>query len=192
MAEKIISLVSGIPIEWQIFVLAMFPITELRAAIPYGIALGVPPGMAMGMAVLGNFLIAIPVLIILRPAINLLSKLPVAETIISKVLQKTRKKGGKVAKYGVVGLALFVAFPIPGTGVWTGSLLAFLFGINFISAMLALGGGIIISATIVTLLSIGMIDLLGLPLPWVLAIIVGLILAFYIASYLLKLKVQKV
>jgi uncharacterized membrane protein len=186
MREKIFQLVAGIPLEGQVFVLSMLPITELRAAIPYGIAQGLSPHQAMLIAILGNILIGIPVLILLGPIINLISKLPGGKRFIHKIMEKTRKKGGRVAKYGVIGLVLFVAVPVPGTGIWTGSLLAHLLGINFFTAILALSGGILMAAVMITLLSIGMLDTLGLSLPWVIGILFGSILAVYLGGYILK------
>ncbi|MBS4025357.1 MAG: small multi-drug export protein [Clostridia bacterium] len=186
MRENIFQLVAGIPIEWQVFVLSMLPITELRAAIPYGIAQGLAPHQAMLMAVLGNILAGIPVLILLDPIISLISRIPGGKRFVHRVMEKTKKKGGKVAKYGVIGLVLFVAFPVPGTGVWTGSLVAHLFGFNFSTAIMALSGGILISAVIITLLSLGMLETLGLSLPWVIGILFGIIIAFYLGGYILK------
>lgn len=180
MAEKLIQLVSGMTLEWQVFILAMFPITELRAAIPYGISQGLSPSTAFIVATTGNFLISIPILFLLNPAIHLISKVPIGKKIVTGILEKTRKKGSKVTQYGTVGLALFVGLPVPGTGVWTGSLLAYLFGLKVKSTIAALGLGVISAGLIVTFLSVGAIDKLGLSFNQIIVILFLIILISYI------------
>jgi uncharacterized membrane protein len=155
LTEWLIELVQGIPTYLQIIILAAVPVTELRASIPLAVAMGVDPSLAFLFSVLGNILPALPLLLFLGPAFNLAARIPFLERFLHGLLERTRSKGDQVAKYGTLGLVLFVAVPAPGTGVWTGTLLAFLFGIPFVPAFFAILGGAVTAGVLVTLATVG-------------------------------------
>ncbi|MDW7675809.1 MAG: small multi-drug export protein [Bacillota bacterium] len=177
MVEVLVKFLAGIPLEWQVFILAMIPVTELRAAIPYGITQGLLPLTTLTMAAIGNMLIGLPVLVLISPIINIIKKVPLGERVVDKVLAATRLKGNNVVKYGTIGLAIFVSIPLPGTGVWTGSLLAYLFGIKIGTAFVALCMGVMIAAVIITLLSLGLIELIGSSTTSIILVVLFLIIA---------------
>ncbi|NLO88980.1 MAG: small multi-drug export protein [Clostridia bacterium] len=118
------------------------------------------PWEAFGLSAVGNGIPALILLLLLEPTFKLLSRVDFFRKIIEYILERTRKKSDQVQKYGALGLMLFVAVPLPGTGVWTGSLLAYLFGIKFWYALPALWGGMLVAGVIVTLASLGVIKVI--------------------------------
>jgi len=141
--------------ELQIILLSAIPLTELRLTIPLAVALGISPLKSFFLACFGNFLPIIPLLLLLEPVSKLVAGLPLINKFFVKLLEKTRAKGQKVEKNGALGLLLFVAVPFPGTGVYSGAILAFLFGIRFWYSFLALTLGMLLAGVAVTLASAG-------------------------------------
>lgn len=126
--------------------LAALPFGELRTAIPFAQGvLGMQPWPSFFWGVLGNI---IPVIILLKglgPLSEFLAvRSPRLQEMLLRVFARTRRKSGVVEKYGWIGLLLFVAIPLPGTGAWTGCFAAFLFGIPFVKAASAIIAAIII------------------------------------------------
>lgn len=107
------------------FFISMLPVVELRAGLPYGIALGLDYPLALTAAVIGN-MIPVPFIIIFiqRVFIWLRRHWPKMDSFITKLEAKAHLKGEKVQNYGPIALLLFVGIPLPGTGAWTGSLIA--------------------------------------------------------------------
>lgn len=143
--------------DWQIFFLSALPVTELRVTLPLALAKGITPVRSYMLAVIGNMLPVIPLLFLLQPASRLFSRFPALDRLFRKLLLASRKKGGQISKYGYLGLMLFVAVPLPGTGAWTGAILAWLFGLDIILSALAIAAGIIIAGAVVLLASLGVI-----------------------------------
>ncbi|MBU1701866.1 MAG: small multi-drug export protein [Candidatus Eisenbacteria bacterium] len=160
--EAIVAALQGVPPQVTVVILAMLPILELRGAIPWALA---PIGgdlslvEAVPLAILGNMIPVIPLLLWIGPISDWLRKMPLLDRFFTWLFQRTRRKGRLVEKYQAVGLALFVAIPLPITGAWTGAAAAFLFGIPFRQALLATLAGVCISATIVTLATLGVLAL---------------------------------
>jgi len=129
----------------------MAPISELRGAIPLGVwHFKMHPLEAFVIAVVGNLLAVVPLLLLIEPAWKLASKFPLTRRFFEWVFARTRKRGEIVEKYEAIGLMLFVAIPLPGTGAWTGAVAAFLFGIEFKYAVWAISAGVLIAGIIVT------------------------------------------
>ena len=104
---------------------SMIPIIELRGGLPFGVALGLPYYLAFPAAVLGNLLPAPFIIVYIRRLFTLLRKyFPKLNGLVDRMEQKAHRKSKKVLKYQTFGLWLFVAIPLPGTGAWTGSLVA--------------------------------------------------------------------
>ena len=147
---------SGEYVYIKIFLFAMTPIFELRGAIPYGIVIhGVAWPTVYVLAVLGNLIPCFPLLILLDPVSRWLSRFRVFDKFFNWLFARTRRRGKLVERYEAIGLALFVAIPLPITGAWTGCAAAFVFGIRFRYAIIAAFCGLLISATIMTLASLG-------------------------------------
>jgi len=141
--------------DLQIILLSAVPLTELRLTIPLAIALGISPVKSFVLACVGNFLPIIPLLLLLEPVGYLVAGVPIIKNIYAKLLEKIRAKGQKVEKYGALGLLLFVAIPFPGTGIYSGAILAFLFGIRFWYSFISLTLGMLLAGVAVTLASAG-------------------------------------
>ena len=145
------------------FFISMLPIIELRAGLPYGIALGVPYFTALVASVLGN-MVPVPfiILFIRRIFAWLRSILPKCDAIISRLEEKAHIKGAVVRKYSTIGLCILVAIPLPGTGAWTGALVAALLDLRLKNAIPAIFLGVIIAACIMTMLTFGVLGIFGL------------------------------
>lgn len=104
---------------------SMVPIIELRGGIPFGVALGLPYYLAFPFAVVGNILPTPFIIVYIRKIFMMMRRyMPRLNGMVDKLEAKAHLKGQKVTKYKYIGLWLFVAIPLPGTGAWTGSLAA--------------------------------------------------------------------
>ncbi len=144
------------------FFISMLPIVELRAGLPYGIALGLDYPLSLTAAVLGN-MVPVPFIIIFirRVFIWLRKHLPKMDNFITKLEAKAHLKGEKVQKYGPIALLLFVGIPLPGTGAWTGSLIAALLELKPKSAIPCIFLGVLLAAGIMTALTFGVIHVVS-------------------------------
>ena len=104
---------------------SMVPIIELRGGLPFGVALGLPYYLAFPAAVVGNIIPAPFIIVYIRRIFLLMRRyMPRLNSLVDKLEAKAHLKGRKMQKYQYLGLWLFVAIPLPGTGAWTGSLAA--------------------------------------------------------------------
>lgn len=159
-----------------VFLISAAPIVELRLAIPLAIeTYNIPWYYAFPICVAGN-LLPVPFLLrFLGPLSNTISRIGIFRSLIQWVFRYTRQRGGLVEKYGRLGLVLLVAVPLPGTGAWTGAIVAFLLGIDFKISFYCIFTGVIIAGIIVTVLTL---------LGWIGAIIAGAVLfAFILFSF---------
>ena len=144
------------------FFISMLPIIELRAGLPYGIALGLPYGVALTAAVLGN-MVPVPFIILFIRRIFqwLRSVMPRCDAFISRLEEKAHIKGDMVRKYSTIGLCILVAIPLPGTGAWTGALVAALLDLRLKKAVPTIFLGVLIAAGIMTMLTFGVLGIFG-------------------------------
>lgn len=152
-----------IPEQLAVLVIAMLPVAELRGAIPAGIGgYGMPWWEAAFYAVLGNMIPVFFILLFIEPVSDFLRKRSkLMDRFFDWLFERTRKKFYKKhEKWGDLALILFVAIPLPVTGAWTGSLAAWLFGVRFRKALPLIFIGVILAATVVTLLSLGVFSFL--------------------------------
>jgi len=164
--EELLSL--GFSKELVVLIIAALPIFELRGALPVAInVFHFEWYYALLLAVIGNLLPVPFILLFLDTASRLLSKISFFDRILRWLFERTRRRGRIVERYERIGLALFVAIPLPVTGAWTGSLAAVLFGLKFKHAFLSILVGVLIAGTIVTCLSL---------LGWVGAVIAGIVI----------------
>lgn len=159
-----------LPKEIVVMLAAMLPITELRGAIPLGITVfGLNPWQTACWAVVGNFAPVYPILMLLRPFSEWSAKrLPFLNRVFEKISSRANSNHGeRMERYGAVALVFFVAIPSPGTGAWTGALLAFLFGMPWRYAVPAIATGLITAAVLVTTLTtsaVGIARLISNPI----------------------------
>ena len=161
MIESIVASLSWLSPEWLVFVISMLPVVELRGAVPIGIAMGLSAWESFLLSVAGNGLITVLLLLILPKLFDLLYKIPKLAPYLDKLIHKTRHKSKQLNKKGALGLFLFVAVPLPGTGVWTGSMIAYLMGMRIRYSLLSVVGGMVVAGVLVTLASLGLFTLVG-------------------------------
>ncbi len=158
MIQGLVEHLTALPEPLITFVIATLPISELRGAIPWALtAGGLQWQQAYFYAVLGNFLPVIPLLLLLEPVSLRLRKYSIWDRFFSWLFERTRRRSRVVERFEVLGLVLFVAIPLPVTGAWTGTVAAFLFGIRFRPAVLAILAGIFIAGAVVILASLGVL-----------------------------------
>ena len=139
-------------------VTAMMPILEIRGAIPVGVASGLDPWLAFAVGFVGNML-PIPILILLtRKIIEWLKKHNVLVKLTAWLENKGSKGAQKVQKYSFWGLFILVAIPLPGTGAWTGALVASLLDMRLKRALPAIAMGVAVAGLIVLLVTFGVIS----------------------------------
>jgi uncharacterized membrane protein len=144
----------GLSKELVVLVVSALPVFELRGGIPVGMGLfQFPWYYAFLLSFIGN-LIPVPILLLFfNTFYRLLGRIGVIRRYFDWVMERTRQQGKMVEKYERIGLALFVAIPLPVTGAWTGALAAVIFGIRFKYAFWAIVAGVFIAGVIVTCLS---------------------------------------
>jgi uncharacterized membrane protein len=143
--------------EFTVMLTAALPIIELRGAIPVGMSLGMSPTHATIISFLGSML-PVPILLFsIRPVFNHLKKTKLFKDLIDKLTIRSHSKSGSIQKYGFWGLLIFVAIPLPGTGVWSGTLAAALLDMRFKLAFPAILIGNFIAALAVMFLSHGVV-----------------------------------
>lgn len=141
------------------FFISMVPVIELRGAIPAGIAAGLSPAAAFVVSVLGN-LVPVPfILLLIRRIFDWLRDTKTFGPLIEKLERRAHLKGRLVKKYRVPGLILLVGIPLPGTGAWTGALVAALLEIRLKSAVPAIFAGLLIAGTITLGVTMGVIHI---------------------------------
>lgn len=131
---------------------SMVPIIELRGGVPFGTALGLAPGEALVASIIGNML-PIPFIIVYirRIFLWMRRKSPKLNQVVDKLEHKAHLKGQKVTRYKYIGLWLFVAIPLPGTGGWTGALVASFLDMPLRKALPSIFLGIVTAGLIMTL-----------------------------------------
>ncbi len=163
MPVLLTSLPLDIPPRLLTVVIAALPIFELRGAIPVAILAGnLGWQEAYVFAVIGNFLPVIPILLLLERVSNWLMRYPIWNRFFTWLFARTRRKGKLIERFEALGLAMFVAVPLPVTGAWTGCVAAFLFKIPLRTAVPMIVCGILTAGVIVTLASLGVISFWGI------------------------------
>ena len=134
----------------------MVPIIELRGAIPVGISMGLDVWYCYLLSVLGNLAPVPFIILFIRRVIEWLqSKSVWLDKLVSKKVDKTLKRKNTIYKSELLGLLLLVAIPLPGTGAWTGALLAALLDIRLKNAFPVITMGVIIAGIIVMTVTYG-------------------------------------
>jgi len=136
---------------------AALPVSELRGAIPLAIGVyGYDPWQAYLLAVLGNLLPVVPLLLFLGPVSDWLRRFTFWDKFFTWLFSRTRRKYIREHEsFSLTALALFVAVPLPVTGAWTGCAIAFLVGFRFWPAFVAISAGVLLAGVIVTATVLG-------------------------------------
>ena len=138
------------------FLISMVPVLELRGAIPVAVAHGLDFTVAIPVAIIGN-LVPVPFIILfIRKVFHLLRKIsPKLDALVSKQEARARAKSDVVLRYTFWGLVLLVAIPLPGTGAWTGALVAAMLDMRLKRAFPAIALGVLIAGTVVAFVTYG-------------------------------------
>ncbi|KAJ8602272.1 hypothetical protein CTAYLR_003671 [Chrysophaeum taylorii] len=138
---------SGLPDVAIVAAIAAMPVVELRGAIPVGVWMGVPLAQTFALCVLGNMLPIVPLLLGLRA--------PLVQRLLEVPLKKARSKSSQVLDGNKrwTALAAFVGVPFPGTGAWTGAMIAFVLGMPFLEALTSIFAGVVAAGLIVSALT---------------------------------------
>ncbi len=149
--------------ELCVFFCAMLPVIELRGAIPLAAGLGLPLWQGVLLAVAGNLLPVPFILLFIKAILTAMSRSKVGwiKKTASWLFAKAERNREAINRYAFWGLAAFVAIPLPGTGAWTGSLVAALFDMKFWRSFLAAVVGVLCAATIVAAISYGAVEALA-------------------------------
>lgn len=163
MKDALVHLVENMPHELGVILLSMIPVAELRLAIPVAITqYGLPPIEAFLFSCIGN-LIPVPFIVLfIRQIFNWLKKFKIFHDIVVKLEERGNSKIKTVEKYKFWGLCAFVAIPLPGTGAWTGALIAGLMDMRLKRALPSIILGVLIAGVVVTLATTGVLKIFGL------------------------------
>ena len=133
---------------------SMVPVVELRGGVPVGVALGLPPWAALIAGIIGN-MIPIPFIVVYIRRIFqwMRRRIPRLGQLVDRLEKKAHLKGRKVTKYKYLGLFIFVAIPLPGTGGWTGALVAAFLNMPLRKALPSIFAGVVTAGLIMTFLT---------------------------------------
>lgn len=132
---------------------SMVPVLEVKAAIPIGTAMGLTLWQSFFVAVAASSLPAPLIILFVRPILRWLSRLAFLKPAVSWIERHADKKGDQVRKYSLLGLFILVAIPLPGTGVWTGSLVAAVLDLRIKHALPVIFLGNIVASFCILLLT---------------------------------------
>ena len=144
------------------FFISMLPISELRGAIPFAISQEILPWKAYVIAVAGNILPVLPLLLLLQRLALFAQRYKTGAAFLDWTVARARKREDLVKRYGWAGLVLLVAIPLPITGAWTGTLVSFLLSMRIRYAFVAICIGVGIAGVVVLGLSLAGVGLWGL------------------------------
>ena len=142
--------------KMSVFLVSMIPLIEERGGLILARMLGIPMWEAVFWCVLGN-IVPIPfILLLIEKVIHWMADHHLSG-VAEWLIRKAEKNTPKIDRYGFLGLMLFVGIPLPGTGAWTGSLVASLFDMDLKKASISILLGIFLAAVIMTLFSYGLL-----------------------------------
>lgn len=153
LAKWFTDALGGIPPELVIFIVSMIPILELRGGLIAAALLGVDIIPAIAICLAGNILPIPFILWFITPIFNWLKRTRLFRPLVEKLEKKSMGKSDKIQKYEFIGLILFVGIPLPGTGAWTGALIASLLNIPFKKAFPAILIGLVLATTIMCVIT---------------------------------------
>lgn len=159
MVHTLLELLSGIQMkELVVFIISLIPTIELRGGIIAGYLLGLPWLRNLVVAVIANVIPVPFILFFIKKVLAFMRKHGILVKLVDWIEARGQSKSSEVTKYEVFGLMLFVAIPLPGTGAWTGSLVAALLEMDVKKAMLSVFAGVLVAGFIMTVLSYGLLD----------------------------------
>ena len=146
--------------EGAVFIISMIPILELRGGLLAASLLKISAAKALPICIVGNILPIPFILLLIRHVLEWMKKVPCFRGIALWLERKAMSKKGQIEKYEFWGLMLFVGIPLPGTGAWTGALVASLLHMKFGKAFGAILVGIALATVIMSIRSYGVLGML--------------------------------
>jgi uncharacterized membrane protein len=157
LANFFIKIFSFVNKDVLIFIISMMPILELRGGLIAASILKIPFLRALIICLIGNILPTPFILLFLNYIFDLLSKWKATKKLVDWLKNKTLKKRETIDKYGYLGILLFVGIPLPGTGMWTGSMLVVLLGLDRKKSIPYIILGILMASVIMSIVSYGVL-----------------------------------
>lgn len=146
--------------ETVVFILSLLPVSEIRGGMIYAAAKDMNLITAFIISYIGNMLPIPFLLMFLRKVFAWMRKLPALGKIVDKLMVKAEHGSSKLGKYGRFGLFLLVAIPLPGTGAWTGALVADFVDMRMKYALPLIALGVLVAGIIVSAVSYGLFGLI--------------------------------
>ncbi len=157
LVHILIDIFGGINKDVVIFIISLLPILELRGGMIAATLLHIPYLRAFVICIIGNILPIPLVLLFLEKIFEIMGKWKVTKKIVDWLIKKGNSKRSQIDKYGYLGLILFVGIPLPGTGAWTGSLVAILLGLDKKKSFLCICIGVLLASIIMSIFSYGIL-----------------------------------
>lgn len=143
--------------ETIVFLVSLLPVIELRGGIITGYFLGIDFLPTFFIAFLGNILPIPFILFFIKIIFKFLKRTPLRK-IVSWCERKAEEKNETIKKYAYLGLIIFVGIPLPGTGAWTGALIASTLNMDIKKTFSSISLGVLLAGTIISILSFGIFD----------------------------------
>lgn len=163
LVGSITGLLGGFPAELVVFIISLLPILECRGGLIAASILGVDFWLALAISVIGNLLPIPFIFMFIEKIFELLKKTKHLGKLIIKLEEKAMGKSEKITKYKRFGLLLFVGIPLPGTGAWTGALIAVLLKLNLKDSIISILIGVLMATGIMSFVSYG--------IPWIISML---------------------
>ena len=141
----------------EIMLLAMLPLTELRGAIPIGIAMDLNPIAVYIASVIGSTIVSIPLILTFRHILNFFRNIDIFLPLVKKVDSKIESGMKRLKSISILGIILFVGTPLPTTGTWTAAAIASILKIRIKTSLLGVLIGNMMSGIIISLISLHII-----------------------------------
>lgn len=158
MTDFIVEAITGADVGKYLatFIISMIPVIELRGAIPIGVGLGLSHAEAMGISIIGNMLPVPFIILFIRPIFRWMTrKSGKLARLAEKLETKAEGKWDRIHRYQFFALTLFVAIPLPGTGAWSGALIAAVMNMRLRNALPSILLGVLIAGILVSGITYG-------------------------------------
>ena len=143
--------------ELLVFIISLLPILELRGGLLAAALLGLDPIPSYIISIIGNILPIPFILLLINKVLDWMRKSKHFKGIANWLYKKVEKHKGQIEKYGYLGIVLFVGIPLPGTGAWTGSLIASVLEMDKKKTFLAVLAGVFLASIIMMAISFGLV-----------------------------------
>ena len=166
MSEKLVNVIVGafgwlttmaLGKEILVFIISLLPILELRGGLLAAALIGLDPVPSYIISIIGNILPVPFILLLINKILDLMRKSKKFKKVAKWLDEKVEKHKGQIEKYGYLGIVLFVGIPLPGTGAWTGSLIASVLEMDKKKTFFAVLAGVFIASIIMMVISFGVI-----------------------------------